>query len=381
LGVVAYLYDLAWRKVRGKRNYRPLDDELRWHKVFEEYIASLPPVEAGATRDELIERHLRILGRIAGRIAWKRCPKSFGIWSKEAQDNLSHVGLVYELRAFGTLGLFVAAERFNPELGAFSTCANDWAKKFVRLYLEEIIGTVPRTGDMGEDKPRRSVMDLINANLDGLRSYRGKAAGGMAMFDGSLIIPGPNPGEKEIEVVGTEGITNPERLDYLQRHVGKKDYPWFDVLFSEPFPKLLTPARLKQITETRTCFGIRRKPKWPSVMGTVHLPGHANGKASDAPASGELEQPKHIEPGPNIVPAEICYLDKRCGRYDSREKFDEVAESKPKVLKKQRTPHWRNGLVFAVEYLRRRKNGETFARRRWCKPTCNVEVWYAALAA
>jgi hypothetical protein len=141
------------------------------------------------------------------------------------------------------LGLFIAADRYDRKSGlAFSTYANYWIKKFVRLYLEELIGVVPRTGDMGieeqgvgpcgrwvVDKPRRSVMDLLNAALEQRRLYRGKAAGGMAMFDGPITIPGPNFGDKEIEVVGTDGQTNPERLDYLQRRVGKKDYPWIDV--------------------------------------------------------------------------------------------------------------------------------------------------------
>jgi hypothetical protein len=71
--VDAYLYDLAWKTVRAKRKHAPLEDELLWHKVYEEYIGSLP--KAGG---ELIERHLRIVPAIAGRIAWKRCPGANG---------------------------------------------------------------------------------------------------------------------------------------------------------------------------------------------------------------------------------------------------------------------------------------------------------------
>ena len=87
------LYVEAWRRVRGKRKHRPLADELLWHKVYERYINSLTHAEPGATKAELIESHLHILRPIAGRIAWKRCPKSFGIWAKEgpgADRHASH---------------------------------------------------------------------------------------------------------------------------------------------------------------------------------------------------------------------------------------------------------------------------------------------------
>jgi DNA-directed RNA polymerase, sigma subunit (sigma70/sigma32) len=227
------LYDAAWRKVRAKRNL--------WHKVYDEYINSLPP---GAGRGELIEKHLRIVGPIAGQIAWRRTPHSFGIWAKECQPNLSHVGLVHELTAMGNLVLFIAADRYDPESGwAFSTYANFWIKKLVRLYLEELICIVPRTGHMGVEeegtnaegekwvvyKPRRSVMDHVDAALDRRRLFRGKAAGGMAIFDQSLTIPGPNPGDKEIETVGTDGPTLNPGMDYLQRRVSFRLYPWTDM--------------------------------------------------------------------------------------------------------------------------------------------------------
>jgi DNA-directed RNA polymerase sigma subunit (sigma70/sigma32) len=122
-------YDDAWRKVRANHKYRALADELLWHMVYDEYINSLPPAEPGANRDELIERHLRIVGPIAGKIAWRRTPHSFGIWAKECAPHLSHVGLVHELTAMGNLALFVAADRYHPKKGAFSTYANHWIKK------------------------------------------------------------------------------------------------------------------------------------------------------------------------------------------------------------------------------------------------------------
>ena len=76
--------------------------------VYCEYISSLPLATAGG-RDELIQGHLRIVGRIAGQIAWKRCPKSFGIWAKECAPHLSHVDLVHELTAFGVFGVRIGA--------------------------------------------------------------------------------------------------------------------------------------------------------------------------------------------------------------------------------------------------------------------------------
>jgi hypothetical protein len=242
-------YGDAWRRVRANRKCRPLGDELLWHKVYKEYINSLPPVGPGATRDELIERHLRIVGPIAGQIAWLQTPHSFGIWAKESHQ--SHVGLVHELTAIGNLALFIAADRYNPKSGkAFSTYANFWIKKFVRLYLEEIISIVPRTGH--KDGGRVSVLDRINAALDGRRLYRGTAAGGMAMFDQSITIPGPDPSDKEIETVGTDGPTLNPGFDYLQRRVSFNRYPWWHV-------------------------GSGFNPE-------LELPGHQGGKASAEPS-------------------------------------------------------------------------------------------------
>jgi hypothetical protein len=269
------VYVEAWQRVRAKRKYKPLTDELLWHKVYEGYVNSLPHAEPGAARDELIERHLRILGPIAGHIAWKRCPKSFGMWSKECQPNLSHVGLVYELAAFDVFGLFIAADRYRPESGrAFATYANFWVKKFIKLYLEEILGVVPRSGLKIDDvnEYRVSVLDLVDAALAGHRLYRGMAADGMALFDSGLTIPGPNPGDKEIEVVGSDGPTDPTRLDYLQRHVGKNLYPWRDV-------------------------GTHLVPR-------LELPGHAGGRAHEGPPRDdiyEFEAANDIELPPTPV--------------------------------------------------------------------------------
>ena len=107
--------------------------------------------------------------------------------------------------------------------------------------------------------------------------------------------------------------------------------------------------------------------------------------------------------GQHIVPAEICYLDKRCGRFNSRD-FANVSEWKPKREVFLRPAHWINAAAFAVEYLTRFKDRvlptwfepaplvgpDPFEKRfgrpwkagkEWRKPTCEEEVRYAALAA
>jgi hypothetical protein len=146
---------------------------------------------------------------------------------------MSHVGLVYELTAMGNLALFVAADRYDRKKGAFSTYANHWIKKLVRLYLEELVSIVPRNG--------RRAMDIFDAAIERRRLYRGKAAGGMAMFDQSITIPGPNPGDKEIETVGTDGATLNPGFDYLQRRVSFNLYPWID-MGTRSTPRLALPG-------------------------------------------------------------------------------------------------------------------------------------------
>ena len=82
-------YDDAWLKVRANRKKLPLEDELLWHKVYEEYINSLPPVGLGTSRGELKGRHLRIVGPIAGQIAWRRTSHSFEFGPRNASPTWS----------------------------------------------------------------------------------------------------------------------------------------------------------------------------------------------------------------------------------------------------------------------------------------------------
>jgi hypothetical protein len=207
---------------------------------------------------------------------------------------------------------------------------------------------------MGDDLPRRSVMDLVDAALNHVRNHPGKAADGDALFDSSFTMSGPNPGDKEFEIVGSEGQTDAERLNYLQRRVGLKDFPW------EHIGSQFTPE--------------------------LELKGHKGGRASDAPPAPvftyELDESLELPPrpvplehtGPSfkcaVTPAEICYLDKRCGSFNSWDNFGKSTYTPPKVLFVPNVPHWRNGLVFAVEYVRRMK-----ARLKpWTKPTYYQEL-------
>jgi hypothetical protein len=100
-------------------------------------------------------------------------------------------------------------------------------------------------------KPRRSVMDMLDAAIEQRRLYRGGAAGGEAIFDASITIPGSEPDDKEIETVGSDGPTLNPGMDYLQRRVSFNRYPWIDM-------------------------GARFTPRFA-------LPGHSGGRASALP--------------------------------------------------------------------------------------------------
>jgi hypothetical protein len=247
------------------------------------------------SRDRLIIDHAGIVPGIAANIVWKRCPKS--------------PSLINEVAAFGVLALFLAADRYDHgSKASFATYARYWIDKYCRLYLDEIIGSVPRTGHMGVeeegdsdcghwvvDKPRRSVMDLLNAALVGTRLYRGNAAGGMAVFDGQLMLPGPNPGDKEIDVFSTEGPTR----EYLQRHVGVGGarFIWPKKVSREVVAPWLKPNPLDDVEFTR---GRREDTRKLALFGEV--------------LEDDLVSPVHCY-GPSVrlapMPAEVCYLAKQ----------------------------------------------------------------------
>jgi Sigma-70 region 2 len=234
------IYRQAWLKARAiRRRHKPLSDEFLWHDVYNFYAENLPRLTPEAeldivrawqvTGDELararlLEAFYYIVRPIAGQIATKRFPPPLKM-TRVAFDGQRV--RIHELASVGIFGLFVAANRFDLGSGhRFSTYANTWVRKYIQLYCEETVSTVPRTGHMGPDPscpgldlPRRSVMDIVEAALDGRRLYRGKAAGGMAVFDAGLLIDGTETeGGKfpDFEYLSTEGPTR----EYLQRRVG-----------------------------------------------------------------------------------------------------------------------------------------------------------------
>jgi hypothetical protein len=278
VGVVKFrgLYEQAWLKSREKRpRHKAFSDEFLWHDVYDFYAEEILRVSTKSIERELIRRwqdrgdreastallefFYYIVRPIAGQHAAKRFPPA--LWpsqktipkaAKHADDG--HRDRIHELASVGIFGLFVAADRFNLKSGyRFSTYANYWIQKYVQLYAEELVSVVPRTGHMGiaeegyvidvsddghwqikdvpegtDDarhwvvyKPRRSVMDLIEAALVGERLYRGKAAGGMAVFDAGFFLEGieTEDGSKlpDFEYLSTEGPTR----EYLQRRVGE----------------------------------------------------------------------------------------------------------------------------------------------------------------
>jgi hypothetical protein len=251
-GVIIFpaLYRQAWLMARAiRRRHKPLSDEFLWHDVYNLYADNLPRLtkadealivrawqEDGSERHRamLLEAFYYIVRPIAGQIATKRFPPPLKM-TQVAYDGQRD--RIHELASVGIFGLFVAADRFNPALGyRFSTYADKWVRKYIQLYCEEIVSVVPRTGHMGPDPscpgldlPRRSVMDLIEAALQGRRQYRGKAAGGMAVFDAGSLIDGiETDGDGKLpnfEYLSTEGPTR----EYLQRRVTQKLYPWEDL--------------------------------------------------------------------------------------------------------------------------------------------------------
>ena len=255
---------------------------------------------------------------IAANIVWKRCPRS--------------PQLIHEVALFGVLALFLAADRYDHSSKAsFDTYARYWIDKYCRLYLDEIIGIVPRTGHMGPDPscpgldlPRRSVMDLLDHALAGNRQTRGKAAGGMAVFDAQLMLPGPNPDDKPIDVFSTEGPTR----EYLQRRVGVGGarFVWPKVVSREVMAPWIDESKARPTDAVEFTRGVR---------------DFVN---------------DHVSMEWRLHPAEVCYLHKQrpYRQFNSYDRLGEITYAASKIEEpKYRTPEWRNGLVFAVEYLKR----------------------------
>jgi hypothetical protein len=281
--------------------------------------------------------------------------------------------------------------------------------ELIQLFCEEIVSVIPRTGHMGVEeqgvgpcgewvvyKPRRSVMDRIDAALAGVKLYRGKAAGGMAVFDAGFFLDGKETDGHgklpDFEYLGTEGPTR----KYLQRRVTQKLYPWEDLGAyrgdGTPGPPNVTEARLRQIRLLRAEFGIAQEmvgdrialkvlsreviaPWWPDERPTDLI------EHPDKPVPRKRARPLTLPQyrmadgdgvwlmyGPSArqreTPADVCYLDnlypwiaprRPDKQFNSYDKFGDVTELKPKpqLMPPYRTPNYRNGRVIAVEYLRR----------------------------
>ena len=274
----------------------------------------------------LLEAFYYIVRPIAGKIATKRFPPPLKM-TQVAYDGQRD--RIHELASVGIFGLFVAADRFDPASGyRFSTYADKWVRKYIQLYCEEIVSVVPRIGEKG-DLGRISIMDRIDAALDERRLYRGKAAGGMAIFDAGFFIEGiETDGGKlpDFEYLSTEGPTR----EYLQRRVGYGGarFVWPKVVSREVMAPWIDESKARPTDEI--------------MLPLVPVPY------------------EHTGPGMALgnAPAEVCYLGKQRPdkQFNSYDKLGVRGLPKPDDfpgIPKYRTPEWRNGLVIAVEYLRR----------------------------
>jgi hypothetical protein len=344
-------------------------------------------------RTFLLEAFYYIVRPIAGQIATKRFPPPLKMTQVAFDGQRDRI---HELASVGIFGLFVAADRFNPESGyRFSTYADKWVRKYVQLYCEEIVSCVPRTGHMGIEeqgvgpcgpwvvyKPRRSVMDIIDAALARVRLYRGKAAGGMAVFDAGFLLDGiETEGGKlpDFEYLSTEGPTR----EYLQRRVGfggarfvwpkvvsrEVMAPWIDERKARPTDFIELPAKP---VKRQLAFCGTAAPEVISTAATASFPpgspmldAISPSRAITAHGGGAL----FFSYGPSMrqdeALAEVCYLAKRRpdrqfrsydnikGPLDPVYGGTEYRKPKPKRRPGGHTPPWRNGLVIAFEYLRR----------------------------
>ena len=237
------LYDALWRRIRElKPGHRALSDPFLWHPIYRSYVEGLPKLDAvteadpgsgGAEfhRNILIESCLRIVGPIAGQIAKRRFPATFGP-NPHASDG--HADLVHELIATGNLGLFEAANHFKPDAGRFSTIANFWIRKFINAgdRAHDIFG---REGLVTPVKLPKQHLATFPVGLTGTKSSNRPDAN-------------PDSDSDEFDLLDSDGRTSRK---YLQRHIGE----W--------------GARFLWRDE-----GSRADPR-------IKLPGHPGGKASE----------------------------------------------------------------------------------------------------
>jgi hypothetical protein len=177
---------------------------------------------------------------------------------------------------------------------------------------------VPRDGF--KDDGRINILERLEAAIAGVRLYRGKAIEGGAQFDSGPIDDEP--------LIGSDGSIE---LGYLQRRVGMQRYPWSDA-GSRSSPRLLLPGHAGGKAEDGGPKDIFYNP---DPTDDVEFTGVKH-DASSLPSAFSMPSTKQAV----NAPAEVCYLDRRAGRFDSGETFD---------------------------YIRRRHG-----RKPWSKPTCPI---------
>ncbi len=140
------------------------------------------------------------MGPIAGKIAHRRFPQTFGaVPNPYARDG--HADIVHELIGLGNLGLLATPEHFKPELGAFNTIANYWIRKFIREgdYAHDIFGIEGLVSPTY--LPKRQVA-TFTVGLTATKSVSG----------------GDDGDDDEFDFLDSEGRTSRK---YLQRHIGE----------------------------------------------------------------------------------------------------------------------------------------------------------------
>jgi hypothetical protein len=144
-------------------------------------------------RDLLVISLARNVGKIAGRMVTRRFPMLNG-------DGWHEV--VHDMIACGNLGLIDAPSKITLSRGhRLSTVVDKW----VRKYLYDGLASLTSAVDYPERKRK------------------------LAKFDDQIVTTAPHE-DKEIEAFDAFGNpTNPElKLGYLQRQVGKREFPWHD---------------------------------------------------------------------------------------------------------------------------------------------------------
>jgi Sigma-70, region 4 len=380
---------------------------------------------------------------------------------KNALDG--QLDIIHEVMGLGNLGLLAAVEHWNPELGKFSTIANFWIRKFIREGTKDIFGieglvsplylpkrhmalfTVGLTGTKSvhrsDDDGGDYEIDLLDSEGRTSRKYLQRHIGeGGARFlwcdEGTHACPRIKlPGHPSDEA-SRDLVSEPERAHEQRRRAWEDSYFFEGV--EDVARRVLSPIELRVF---RARFLNKNKPTHKALGAKLGLTEGGIRKIKERAARKVFAAPR--KPGsmtdyyrvpplsdldewldltakrfPNatnkdrreawraigVVPAEISYLDKRCGSFNSWDFVKDTPWEPEKPVKPKFTP-WRvNCLAFSVEYFQRFKGRvlpewsepleikrtSTFESRfgrpwkagqEWLKPTYEEEVLVAALAA